>query len=82
MEQLFKFNRKSKNYIRLEPTNLSSVESSMDAASQNNIQKLISLADRLMSDNEDELNRIVDHLIKDNYTKNKKNPWSKLMDRL
>jgi patatin-like phospholipase/acyl hydrolase len=82
IEQLFKFNRKSKNYIRLEPTNMSSVESSMDAASQNNIQKLISLADRLMSDNEYQLNQIVDHLIKENNAKNKKNPWSKLMDKL
>jgi patatin-like phospholipase/acyl hydrolase len=82
IEQLFKFNRKSKNYVRLEPTNMSSVESSMDAASQNNIQKLISLADRLMSENENQLNRIVDHLIKENNAKNKKNPWSKLMDRL
>lgn len=82
IEQLFQFNRKSKNYIRLEPTNMSSVESSMDAASKNNIQKLISLADRLMSDNEMQLNRIVDHLIKEKDSKNKKNPWSKLMDRL
>ncbi len=81
IRQLFHSNGKSQNYIRLEPANLSSINPSLDAASANNIQKLISLSDRLISEHEGTLDYIVAHLLKEKNQNKKKNPWSKLMDK-
>ncbi|MEZ0453037.1 patatin-like phospholipase family protein [Sphingobacterium thalpophilum] len=81
IKQLFHSNGKSQNYIRLEPANLSSINPSLDASSANNIQKLISLSDRLISEHEGTLDYIVAHLLKEKNQNKKKNPWSKLMDK-
>ncbi|MFZ4263692.1 patatin-like phospholipase family protein [Sphingobacterium sp. HJSM2_6] len=63
LQQLFQSIQRSSNYIRLEPSNLSSIEPSLDAASAGNIQKIVSLADKLISDNETLLDALVNDLI-------------------
>lgn len=50
LKQLFRSVNKSHNYIRIEPNNLSSIDPAMDAASVANIQKIISLGDKLVSE--------------------------------
>ncbi len=82
IRQLFRSNRKSANYFRIEPQNLGSIDARMDAATKNNIQKLISLADKLISDNEKQLDFIVEKITNDQHSKNHKNPWSFLMNRM
>jgi patatin-like phospholipase/acyl hydrolase len=81
IRQLFQNNGKQQNYLRIEPANLSSINASLDAASPNNIQKLISLSDKMISEHEDTLDYIVAHLIKEKSQNKKKNPWSQLMDK-
>ncbi|MGE8430916.1 MAG: patatin-like phospholipase family protein [Sphingobacterium sp.] len=81
IRQLFQSNGKQQNYLRIEPANLSSINASLDAASPNNIQKLISLSDKMISEHEDTLDYIVAHLIKEKSQNKKKNPWSQLMDK-
>lgn len=63
--QLFKSVRKSGNYIRIEPQNLSSINPAMDAASKSNIQKIVTLADRLISENETVIYNLAKDLIRD-----------------
>ncbi len=72
LEQLFRSVKASDNYIRIEPSNLSSVNSAMDAASPSNIQKLVSLGDKLVSEHEVLLDRIVTGLIQDRPVEEKK----------
>jgi len=81
IRQLFKSNNKERDYIRIEPSNMYSIESSMDAASLNNIQKLVSLADRIISENEESLIQIVERLIKEKSPKANKSPWSFLTNK-
>ena len=81
IKQLFRNNGKEQNYVRMEPANLSSINASLDAASPNNIQKLISLSDKLISEHEETLDYIIEHLVKEKNQNKKKNPWSKLMDK-
>lgn len=72
LRQLFKSVVKSKNYVRIEPINLSSIESALDAASPSNIQKIISLADRMVSENEQILDDLAHDLINDKQEKKEK----------
>lgn len=72
LKQLFKSVRRSSNYVRIEPTNLSSIDSALDAASKTNIQKIVSLADRTISDNEQVLDTLAQDLIEDKNTDNEK----------
>ncbi|WP_017259474.1 patatin-like phospholipase family protein [Pedobacter arcticus] len=64
MKQIFSFLGIPDNYIRLEPQNLQSVEERLDAADARNIQKLMALADRMISQRNQVLDVIVDNLIK------------------
>lgn len=64
MKQIFSFLGIPNNYIRLEPQNLQSVQERLDAADAKNIQKLMSLADRMISQRHQVLDLIVDNLIK------------------
>ena len=75
LEQLFRSVKASDNYIRIEPNNLSSVDSAMDASSPSNIQKLVSLADKLVSENEVLLDKIVASLIQDKKDDDKNSVW-------
>ncbi|MNR07757.1 hypothetical protein D3C85_1238870 [compost metagenome] len=76
LKQLFHSVKKNSNYIRIEPSNLSSIDPSMDAASTHNIQKIVSLGDKLVSENEELLDQIVAGLIEDKPDKKDDSVWS------
>lgn len=76
LKQLFRSVNESSNYIRIDPSNLSSINSSMDAATPSNIQKIVSLGDKLVSENEELLDRIVKNLIEDKKAKEEVSVWS------
>lgn len=65
IKQLFKSVKKPNNYLRIEPTNLSSINPAMDAASKSNIHKIVTLADKLVSENEAVLDALAEELIHD-----------------
>ncbi len=69
LRQLFRSVKKSDNYIRIEPSNLSSIDPSMDAASKSNIQKIVALADKLISENEQVIDELAHRLINESVTK-------------
>ena len=75
LEQLFRSVNKSDNYIRIEPSSLSSINSAMDAATPSNIQKLVSLGDKLVSEHEVLLDKIVAGIIKDHRTEDRDSVW-------
>lgn len=64
MKQIFSYLGIPDHYVRIEPMNLQSVQERMDAASPKNIQKLMALADRMISQRHQVLDVIVDNLIK------------------
>ena len=76
LKQLFRSVNKSGNYIRIEPSNLSSINPSMDSASPSNIQKLISLGDKLISEQEELINRIVAEIIQDKKNNSDRSVWN------
>lgn len=76
LKQLFRSVGKSNNYIRIEPENLASINPSMDAASPHNIQKIVALTDRLISDNESQLNQIAQDLIHDKKNSRERSVWN------
>ena len=76
LKQLFRSVGKSGNYIRIEPENLASIDPAMDAASPQNIQKIVALTDRLISDNENQLNQIAHDLIKDKKNSRDRSVWN------
>ncbi len=85
LRQLFRSVKKQANYIRLEPANLSSIEPSLDAASPGNIQKLVSLADKLISENEELLDALAMDLIRDKNKREEKKEnsvWQYLKEKL
>ncbi|MFD2744184.1 MULTISPECIES: patatin-like phospholipase family protein [Sphingobacterium] len=65
LKQLFRSVHKASQYTRIEPNNVSSISPAMDDASPSNIQKLISLADNVISDYDEVINTILDDLIVD-----------------
>ncbi|EFK55992.1 patatin-like phospholipase family protein [Sphingobacterium spiritivorum] len=81
LRQLFRSVQRTQNYIRIEPNNLLSVESSLDAATKSNIQKLESLADRMISENEALIDDIVVDLIADRKSRNRKSAWNFLKNK-
>ncbi|OAQ40761.1 patatin [Pedobacter psychrophilus] len=64
MKQIFSFLGISDHYLRLEPRNLQSVDERLDAASPKNINKLIALADRMISQQTQVIDLVIDNLIK------------------
>lgn len=76
LRQLFKSIKKSSNYTRIEPVNMSSISAAMDDASLSNIQKIISLADKLISDNEHKIEALADSLIEGKEEKKDKSVWN------
>lgn len=75
LRQLYRSAGKADQYIRIEPANLDSIREEMDAASHNNIQKLVALGDRMVSENNDMINLIVDELVKERENGQQKSPW-------
>jgi len=78
LRQLFRSVNRLDNYIRIEPSNLSSIDPAMDAASKSNIQKIVALADKLISENENIIDRLAHDLIEDHQEveKRKKSVWN------
>lgn len=64
MKQIFSFLGIPDHYVRIEPQNLQSVQEKMDAANPRNIQKIMALADRMISHRYEVIDVIVDNLIK------------------
>lgn len=64
MKQIFSFLGIPDHYLRLEPSNLQSVDEKLDAASPKNISKLIALADRMISQQTQVIDLVIDNLIK------------------
>lgn len=84
LRQLFRSVQHSANYIRIEPSNMSSIQPALDDASKSNIQKIVSLADKLISDNESMLDALVLDLIHDKEKKSQKKEngvWKFLKDK-
>ncbi|MBE8712224.1 patatin-like phospholipase family protein [Sphingobacterium hungaricum] len=75
LKQLFSSVKRSGNYKRIEPHNLSSIDPAMDAASKTNIQRIISLADKMISENEHELDLLAEDLVKDQKNRNDNSMW-------
>ena len=76
LKQLFRSVNKSSNYIRIEPKNLSSIDPALDSASPSNIQKLISLGDKMISEHEDILNRIVAEVLQESPDHPNRSVWN------
>lgn len=76
LKQLFRSVNKSNNYIRVEPENLSSADPAMDAATPRNIQKIIAIADRMISENENLINDIVTDLLQDKKNSRERSVWN------
>ncbi|MGV3762967.1 patatin-like phospholipase family protein [Parapedobacter sp.] len=75
LQQLYRSVGKEKHYIRVEPKNLHSIQEELDAASPSNIQKLISLGDRMVSENDELINQIVTRLVSEKDDSQPKSPW-------
>lgn len=76
LKQLFQSVNRPHNYVRIEPSDLSSINPSMDSASPNNIQKIIALGDKLVSETESEINQIVSELLSDKKENEERSVWS------
>ncbi|TCC97461.1 patatin-like phospholipase family protein [Pedobacter psychroterrae] len=75
LQQLFRSAGKEKNYIRIEPSSLESIKEGLDAASPSNIQKLVALGDRTVSEHEHALNDIAKFLVEEQKRTISKLPW-------
>lgn len=78
LQRLYESVRKSHQYIRIEPSDLYSVDQGLDAASPTNIKKLVALGDRMVSLNNDKLDELVAWLIKEKKKEGQhtRGPWS------
>ncbi|ERJ57556.1 patatin-like phospholipase family protein [Sphingobacterium paucimobilis] len=78
IKQLFRSVNHAGNYIRIEPSNLSSIDPGMDAASKSNIQKIVALSDKLISENELVIDKLAHELIHDRkeVERRKKSVWN------
>ena len=75
LRQLYKSAGKEKHYVRIEPGSLRSIDEELDAASHSNIEKLIALGDRMVSENNELINKQVTFLLKENENSQPKGPW-------
>src|SRR5690606_15653533 len=75
LQQLYRSAGKEKQYIRIEPKTLHSIQEELDAASPSNIQKLIALGDRMVSENDELINQIVTQLVNEKGDSEPRSPW-------
>ncbi|ETZ22543.1 hypothetical protein N824_23375 [Pedobacter sp. V48] len=75
LQQLFHSVGKEKNYVRIEPGSLESIKEGLDAASPANIEKLVALGDKTVSENEHLLNQIAKFLVEEQKKSTSKMPW-------
>ena len=74
LQQLFHSAGKTENYIRIEPNSLESIKEGLDAANPANIEKLVALGDRTVSENEDRLTLLARLLIAE-HKQGATKPW-------
>lgn len=75
LKQLFNSIGHSENYIRIEPDSLESIKEGLDAASPANLERLIALGDRTVSENEARITQIAKMLIAEAKDSVNKKPW-------
>lgn len=75
LQQLYRSAGREEQYLRVEPKNLHSIQEELDAASPSNIQRLIALGDRMVSENDELLNQLVARLVKERDDSQPKSPW-------
>jgi uncharacterized protein len=76
LQQLFHSAGKTQNYIRIEPNSLESIKEGLDAASPSNIEKLVALGDRTVSENDSRITQLARLLIEEQkQAANAKKPW-------
>src|SRR5690606_27178330 len=63
LQELYKSVERGGQYVRIEPRNLHSINEALDAASQENIERLVALGDRMVSDNDALISQLVTWLI-------------------
>ena len=62
-KEIFKTNKLSNHYLRITPTNLSSIDENIDNASFKNIDKIKALGERLATENSEAIERLVETLL-------------------
>ncbi|HLP49637.1 MAG TPA: patatin-like phospholipase family protein [Chitinophagales bacterium] len=62
-KEIFKTNKLSNHYLRITPTNLSSIDENIDNASSKNIDKIKALGERLATENSEAIERLVETLL-------------------
>ena len=75
LQQLFQSAGKMQNYIRVEPNSLESIKEGLDAASPSNIEKLMALGDRTVSENETRITQLARILIEEQKQTGNKKTW-------
>jgi len=75
LRQLFHSAGRSENYIRVEPNSLESIKEGLDAASPSNMEKLVALADRTISENDAMITQLARILIEEQKLAVNKKPW-------
>ncbi|SMC80569.1 patatin-like phospholipase family protein [Pedobacter nyackensis] len=75
LRQLFHSAGRSENYIRIEPNSLESIKEGLDAASPSNMEKLVALADRTISENDAMITQLARILIEEQKQAVNKKPW-------
>ncbi|WP_353183836.1 patatin-like phospholipase family protein [Parapedobacter lycopersici] len=75
LQELYKSVERGGQYVRIEPRNLHSINEALDAASQENIERLVALGDRMVSDNDALISQLVTWLISEKEKVTPRNPW-------
>jgi predicted acylesterase/phospholipase RssA len=75
LQQLFQSAGKMQNYNRIEPNSLESIKEGLDAASPSNIEKLVALGDRTVSENETKITQLARMLIEEHKQTGNKKTW-------
>ena len=75
LQELYHSVEKTGQYIRIEPRNLNSINEALDAAGKENIERLVALGDRMISDNDEQISQLVSWLIAEKEKSATKGPW-------
>ncbi|MNE42298.1 hypothetical protein D3C80_1364160 [compost metagenome] len=75
LQQLFRSAGRIENYIRVEPNSLESIKEGLDAASASNIEKLMALGDRTVSENDARITELARLLVEEKKHGSTKKTW-------
>ena len=75
LQQLFRSAGRIENYIRVEPNSLESIKEGLDAASASNIEKLMALGDRTVSENDARITELAKLLVEEKKHGSTKKTW-------